>query len=499
MSKRLDKLIAGVLPISFIGIGFLNILAYVVGLHDYDTLRTLVVFGIIGAVALLLLGKVVLLWRDQKESRSFFLRCACIPALYAVIQIWALLTFDDKMMLFRSALVGGCYLVSACCALLIIITESGLRRFLRTCRIYAVVLAPIIIYYCVRFYGANADSSVSNLGIVDYMSLGYTLLEICVFLLLEVLLYHNDGEKVKGFFSVNYALTVLYSAAIALSGTKGAMLCLLMCILCIFAGRIFSKIKMSKRSMLMAASVCLTLLLFTTILAPGGNVGNRVLSFIEELKPSASVTVTEEERQDVLNVMEKIEADSDPADKNDEKTEETKNTHPTQPSENMGDVTDFVMSGKAYEQLQAGVITQEEYDALYEMMQKLSWTSTGARRYLWSTALDEIKSSPVLGHGPHAYEGKYGTYPHNFFLELGADFGLPVMAAVLILGLYVFFRLIQCAFTSRLYFAFTLYVLTFLPRTMISGSLYGYENFLQYGFCILLLFCPPLSMRSDRL
>ena len=157
----------------------------------------------------------------------------------------------------------------------------------------------------------------------------------------------------------------------------------------------------------------------------------------------------------------------------------------------MVDIVDSVLSGEAQEQLEAGAITQEEYDKLEEMKKKLNNTSTGARKYLWSSALSEIRSAPLTGHGPHSFQEKYGTYPHNFFLELAADFGLPITIVLFLFGLFVFLRLFRLSRSSRWYADFLLYVLTFFPQAMVSGSLYGAQVFFQYGFCVLLLFRPP--------
>lgn len=488
MSKHLDRLITALLPLPFVGSAYLNILCYPLGLHAYDRLRTLLVFGFLGVVALLLLGKVLLLCRDKPESRRLILCAACIPLLYGVLQLWSLLVRQDKAAIFSETLVNGCQLVSCSCALLIVLTEARLRSFLRTARIYALILSPIVLFYCVRFYLPEADDSAHSLGSVPYMSLAYTLLELCVFLLLEVLLYDTDRKKAASFFPVDLALTLLFSAAIALAGTKGTILCLLVCVLCILAARALSRvyIYIYMRGVLLAAASCLVLLLFSTVLFPHNDVDNRFLFFWRELTPSASVTITEEDRQETAAIMDKL---TPPAAS--EGDESSADTRPADGSGSMVDIVDSVLSGEAQESLETGAITQEEYDKLEDMKKKLNNTSTGARKYLWSSALSEIRSAPLTGHGPHFFQEKYGTYPHNFFLELAADFGLPITIVLFLFGLLVFLRLFRLSRSSRWYAAFLLYVLTFFPQAMVSGSLYGAQVFFQYGFCVLLLFRPP--------
>jgi O-antigen ligase len=50
------------------------------------------------------------------------------------------------------------------------------------------------------------------------------------------------------------------------------------------------------------------------------------------------------------------------------------------------------------------------------------------RKYLWSLALDYVKESPLLGIGPMHYAARVNTeaaHPHNFYLQLAAEWGLP--------------------------------------------------------------------------
>lgn len=152
------------------------------------------------------------------------------------------------------------------------------------------------------------------------------------------------------------------------------------------------------------------------------------------------------------------------------------------------DVVNAVTGQAAKEQLESGTISQEEYEALEGFSKTVNNTAMGARIYLWQSAIKEIKSAPITGRGPFFFQCKYETYPHNFFLELATDFGLVLTFSVFLLGLYVFTRLICLSVHFPAYMAFTLYVLTFLPQMMVSGSAYGQAVFFQYGFCILFAF-----------
>lgn len=221
-------------------------------------------------------------------------------------------------------------------------------------------------------------------------------------------------------------------------------------------------------------------MLFTFVLFPNSSLNNRFIDFLGELTSSDSSTITEENAQEAFDAMEKIQTDSSG-------------------SPSAGDIVSAVIDGTAKEELASGAISQEEYDALKSFSQSMNNTATGARKYLWQSALKEIKSAPLTGQGPLFFQSKYGTYPHNFFFELATDFGLILMLAVLLLGLYVFFRLIRLALRFPAYMAFTLYVLTFLPQIMVSGSAYGHNVFFQYGFCILFVLFGGNSYTNDTL
>lgn len=225
-SKWVERLTAATLPLAFFGSGFLNIVAFPLGLHAYDTARTLVTFGILGAVALFLFCRVVLLYAKIPDLRRPILTASLILVLFGLVYLWALIIRADKVSILKGAMVEGCYLVSAWSALILILAEKRMRSFLRVCRIYALILSPIILYYCIRFYLPSANYYTRNLGSVNYMSLAYTLLQICVALLLEILLYDTDPKKAAVFFRLDLGLYALFSAAIALSGTKGTVLCL---------------------------------------------------------------------------------------------------------------------------------------------------------------------------------------------------------------------------------------------------------------------------------
>lgn len=513
VSRWTDRLTAVCLPLSFLGPGFLNALTYPLGLHSHDTARTLTVFGILGASALFLLFRVLALFVKTPDLRGPLLASLLVPAVFGLVYLLALAGPADRALVLRSAVVQGYYLAAAWSALVLIAAEKRLRSFLRSCRACAWVLSPILLFYCVRFYIPSvceqmekANQRVVYLGSLDYMSLAYTLLPLCLFLMMEAFLYAEDGHEKDGraLWVQDTALFTLFSITIALSGTKGAILCLALavCLLALYAHLIKCRRRVGRTFLLLAL---LPLLLFSTALYPQSLGESRSVAFIKELfsqspdaldsaLDDASGVVGETAARDFASVV--LLADS-PAPGTDGAPEEA----PLPSLSDIFAVDEYVSSGQINADLASGRITREEADAYMRVYDIMANTSVGIRMYLLRHAVQEIRAAPLTGQGVFFFQTKYGTYPHNFLLELATDFGLPITLLVLALGLYVFARLIRASMENAVVGMLLLYVFSYLPQLLVSGTLYSYSPFFQYGFCVLLAFyfIPRVKRRDPAL
>ena len=507
-SRWADRLTAAFLPLSFLGPGFLNILAYPLGLHNHDAARPLVVFGILGAAALFLCFRVLALFVRSPGLRAPLLASLSIPAVFGLVYLLALAGPADRVLVLKSALIQGYYLAAAWSALVLIAAEKRPRSFLRSCRVCAWILSPIMIFYCVRFYIPSvceqmekAYQRVIYLGSVDYMSLAYTLLPLCLFLMMELFLYAGDLREREGraLWVQDAALFTLFSAAIALSGTKGAILCLAFaaCLLALYARLIKRRRRIGRACLLLAL---LPLLLFSTVLYPPSLGVNRSIAFIEDLfsQPSDALDDALDDASGVVG--ETAARDSAPpavllADGPASEEE------PLPSLSDIFAVDEYVTSGRLAGDLAAGRITKEEADAFMRVYDVMANTPVGIRMYLFRHAAQEIRAAPLTGQGAFFFQAKYKTYPHNFFLELATDFGLPVTLLVLALGLYVFARLIRASMENAAVGMLLLYVFSYLPQLFVSGTLYSYSPFFQYGFCVLLAFyfIPRVKKRDPAL
>jgi O-antigen ligase len=76
------------------------------------------------------------------------------------------------------------------------------------------------------------------------------------------------------------------------------------------------------------------------------------------------------------------------------------------------------------------------FSAATNVMQRTAADPTSRRNLLWQLAIELIAAHPWLGVGPHhfAHEGatlSWGAHPHNFIMQIGAEWGLPALLCLL--------------------------------------------------------------------
>lgn len=112
------------------------------------------------------------------------------------------------------------------------------------------------------------------------------------------------------------------------------------------------------------------------------------------------------------------------------------------------------------------------------------------RTYLFSTAWNEFKTSPAIGHGALYYQQKYeGKFPHNIVFEIMADFGIVGLLVLAVIILYTYFYAISAAFkTSKRGLGILLTFLTmYIPMHLLYHSLYSNGVFI-FTVSILVLY-----------
>lgn len=76
------------------------------------------------------------------------------------------------------------------------------------------------------------------------------------------------------------------------------------------------------------------------------------------------------------------------------------------------------------------------FSAATDVMQRTAADPTSRRNLLWQLALELIAAHPLLGVGPYhfAHEGatlSWGAHPHNFIMQIGAEWGVPALLCLL--------------------------------------------------------------------
>lgn len=492
-----NQIILWLLPLPFLGTPWWNILLFPFGIQGIEPLRKAVIYSVTVLTAAVLFFKALTLWK-KKPLRKLLLLTATLPIAFCVFYLLAFLSLAHPAKFLVGAVTEGCSLIACCSALLIVIAEKREKELLRCGRIYAVVTAPIILYYCIRFYFPSADYYSNDLGVLSYMPLAYCCLMICMLLFLDAALFQCAQGKWGKTAWVDLGLFVLYVAAITLSGTRGTMLCLLF--FSLLLPFFFWKEKMD---LCFSAVALCGVLLFSTVLSPPEG-GNRMTSAVEE---TVTTIVKPSEPAEPAG-PEEPENPEEPGE-----TEEPVSIGRRLSYENLDAVSAIVLKvepsisdnplnhiseaayGEASPALEHGDITEAEYARLMDMAEYLNRSSWGGRLFLWTCAIREIQAAPLMGHGALYFQDQYDTCPHNYFLEIATDFGLIAMCAVLALGLYTFIQLIRRSQNDMLLKAWLLYVFSSLPRYMLGTCMYSSSAFVQMGFCVVLL----VYLRSARL
>lgn len=528
LEKWINCLSTIVLALPFVATGYLHMIAFVIIPEGMELLRTAFVFGVQGLAALVLMFQCLLLWRQRKEQRPLMMGVAALPIVYMLLYVAAYVLHPQIQSILVNFITGMCTLVSICCVFLIVFMEKKAKVFLQCNRYMALLISPIILFYCIRFYIPMGQIRLNDLGVIDYMTLAYTLFTMCIFLLAEDYFLQAPKGKLHAAW-IRRTLYFLFTVAITLSGTKGTMLCHMFSVVLIVAFSIAQRKKV-RFAVKYAVGVAACIALFSSILYPSVSGTNRLMAFLNEF---GSVSVSTDEIQDVSTIMQKpveepsatgtdttsepvsnpssggqetgtsggesgnqgtsspstgTDSDSNVIAPEEGETEQTTGQASAKPVdlENPSEVVQYVNGGQAQKDLENGLISEEEFQSLQDMTYKINNTSSGARIFLWTCALEEIKQAPFLGQGIMSFQAQYGTYPHNYFIEIATDFGVPAMLLVLFLGLGIIITLVKKSITQPYIAVFMFYVLSYLPRQMISGSAYGSDVFFQYGMCIVL-------------
>ncbi len=114
--------------------------------------------------------------------------------------------------------------------------------------------------------------------------------------------------------------------------------------------------------------------------------------------------------------------------------------------------------------------------------------SLNGRDYIYINSINMIREAPILGNGIGAYADKYGTYPHNFILQMMSELGI-------ILSIPLFLPILKSLVTmckkwtneeDMNYRVFVLFLfMSSIPRLMLSSYFWKNQIFWMLIFISL--------------
>lgn len=297
-----------------------------------------------------------------------------------------------------------------------------------------------LVYLNGALFNCNPFGNGRDLGIINYMSVAYTLMPF----LLAVILQFLDNKPLTLFGRtwkhpqwVRGALIALFWVVLIASGTRGSYFCVVgFCVCVVFSAFIHRRNR--KKSVILSTAMVLLLCFNIFIYSPKGFNTDRMQFFIDGLGKGEIVT---SEKDDEL----------------DSKLEELVKSDGNQQVAN-GDSSNGNESPK---------ITDR--GTLY----KLAWM--------------EFQKNPLTGMGSMGYAVKYGMYPHNAVLQILCETGVVGAALFMTMILWAFIRILRSGQKRKEVRFFLLFLIAYAIEANISGDFWNCPVLLcalGYGFAL---------------
>ncbi len=463
LKQKINSIITYLMPLSLMSSGYVNLVLFYFGLHAYDDIRRLVSVVILSIVFAFSLMKLLFLYHDYPERRRKIIALCCIPALWIIAFIVAMVRSGIQSQIAYTLGCFGIYCIPAFIFAISIAIERTEGLFIRCFKWYTLFIAPLMFFYIVRIiitpqfvYGLN------NLGELDYLVIGYTLVPMLVFCILDLFLYKGKDNGLK-----LICIFLLWIACI-FTGAKGPLLCLL-AFLVLFMVLLFIRNQKDKIIFRLFAAMFSILLCFLFVYSPPSAGIYRTSIFINGLVPKViQFTASSEEDKrlqsmlaDNKSIQEVFNETIEPSDVSSTISEQSIQNQPG----NIGAHGSAEGNGNKPEQ----AIENEAQEKPQRPIYGNGWE----RMFIYKLAIKEGNNNPLTGLGPMGFTLKYGMYPHNALLELVADFGYIITCvfvfavSVLIVFLYV------SGLKDVIIGCMLLYFLSCIPGEMLSGTVYS--------------------------
>ena len=118
------------------------------------------------------------------------------------------------------------------------------------------------------------------------------------------------------------------------------------------------------------------------------------------------------------------------------------------------------------------------------------------RTTIFTLAWKEALKSPLTGMGPFGFTEKYGSYPHNFILELLCELGLIIGGLALAFILYCFIKLLLNCKWDPAMGVILVFLCGYMVQLMVSGTVWA-KPVMMFGIGYSLC-CHPRFRRRGR-
>ena len=353
------------------------------------------------------------------------------------------------------------------------------------------LIGPATFFYFLRFFLSKSDKSILDIGNVSYLVIGYfyLLLFVTVYTLINVEHSENRNLKTNIYSSI---FLIVFCFNIINSGAKGPFISLIIFIVYDFSYNLFLMRKLKPSILIIFCTS-----LFLTFSFSIDNSGfNRFKSFIGETAYLLS------DSSQIDTVIPEVIVDNDLGSQVEDAPLEVNNSflrsihYLVSLNENEEKLVQILIkSGDFLNTIEDVELNEPE---LRDTIAEIRKSSISARKILFYTSIKEISMSPVGGMGLFGFQMKYGTYPHNFILEILTDFGLvlglPILLIIMIF--FIYFALVRKL--SSLEMLIRNLIVVTMPFLMVSGTFYYNQIFFLFIFYVLYK-VPKLFYSSNKI
>lgn len=326
-------------------------------------------------------------------------------------------------------------------AAVIIVKKEYYSKFAKYFKWYGIGLIPFVIFYILRMFKSfDMVNEGINLYGFSYMSVANTLFPIMLGCLIDLIV--NKNQKYR---YLNWIVIVVLWIGIVYSGTRGTILsiCWALLISLFMFVRWKNKYEANK-TVIKNIIITISLLVFSVFCwAPqssafgdNGRLSNTVIS--NEFSRVENENLNEIFIEKIVNSSDKVNTTINKVKK------------------------EMINGNLSDERERNGFTIKDVRD--YEF-------STG-RVTLYRCAFEEMKNKPLLGNGPFYFENKYGTYPHNWILEMLCDFGCVMTVGIISSILWLLVAVLKISHCKIEIMGIVFLCIAYVPLYMLSGSIY---------------------------